>query len=96
MGEENLRSLKGFAPCRPRTSVILPRPPKPLYNWISLTGAVFAVGSIFAFLLLFAIEALLPHSNPYVGLLVYIIAPICFFVGMFLILVRRLGAAVVN
>ncbi|MCE0523455.1 MAG: NapC/NirT family cytochrome c [Methylacidiphilales bacterium] len=70
----------------PEESTILPRPPKPLYNWISLTGAVFAGGSIFAFALLFAIEAFLPHSNPYVGLLVYVVAPLCFLVGVFLIL----------
>jgi len=67
-------------------SIILPHPPRPLYNWISLTGAVFAVGSIFAFALLFAIELFLPHSNPYVGLLVYIVAPACFVVGLLLIL----------
>jgi nitrate/TMAO reductase-like tetraheme cytochrome c subunit len=59
---------------------------KLLQNWISLTGVVFAAGSIFAFLLLFAIESFLPRSNPYIGLLVYIVAPICFLAGVFLIL----------
>ncbi|HUB68597.1 MAG TPA: NapC/NirT family cytochrome c [Candidatus Methylacidiphilales bacterium] len=70
----------------PEESTLLPRPPKLLYNWISLIGAVFAVGSIFAFLLLFAIELFLPHGNPYMGILVYVVAPICFFAGFFLIL----------
>jgi hypothetical protein len=70
----------------PEERTILPQPPRPLYNWISLAGAVFAVGSVFAFALLFAIEAFLPHSNPYVGLLVYVVAPVCFFAGVFLIL----------
>jgi nitrate/TMAO reductase-like tetraheme cytochrome c subunit len=70
----------------PEEKSLLPHPPTPLYNWISLAGAVFAVGSIFSFALLFAIEAFLPHSNPYVGLLVYVVAPVCFFAGVFLIL----------
>ena len=64
---------------------ILPPPPKALYNWISLAGAVFAVGSVFAFALLFTIEVFLPHSNPYVGLLVYLISPICFGIGVLLV-----------
>ncbi len=75
----------------PEESSLLSRPPKPLYNWISLTGAVFAAGSIFAFALLFSIEAFLPHSNPYVGLLVYVVAPVCFFAGVFLILFGVVG-----
>ncbi len=72
---------------QPEERSILPRPPRPLYNWISLIGAVFAVGSVFAFALLFAIESFLPHSNPYVGLLVYVVSPACFFAGILLILV---------
>jgi hypothetical protein len=66
-----------------------PTPPprsRLLQNWISLTGALFAAGSIFAFLLLFSIELFLPHSNPYMGLLLYVVAPICFLAGLFLIL----------
>ena len=57
-----------------------------LQNWISLTGAVFATGSVFAFLLLVAIELFLPRSNPYMGLLLYVVSPFCFFVGLFLVL----------
>jgi len=66
---------------------IPPSPPRSrlLQNWISLTGAMFAAGSVFAFLLLFAIE-LFTRSNPYMGLLLYVVAPICFFAGIFLIL----------
>ena len=45
-------------------------------NWISLAGAVIAVGSFFAFLLLFAFDTFAgEHSNPYVGILSYVIAP---------------------
>lgn len=69
-----------------------PNPPRRLKlfsNWISLSGAVFAAGSVFAFLLLFGIELFLPHSNPYMGILVYVVAPICFFLGLVLILIGR-------
>lgn len=56
-------------------------------NWTSLAGVLFAVGSVFAFLLLFGIEIFLPHSNPYMGILVYVVAPLCFFIGLVLIFV---------
>jgi len=68
----------------PEERPLLPRPPSLLYNWVSLIGAVLTVGSIFAFLLLVAIELFLP-SNPYMGLLLYVVAPICFVAGMFLV-----------
>jgi len=55
-------------------------------NWISLTGAMLATGSVFAFLLLLAIELFLPRSNPYMGLLLYVVSPVCFVVGLLLIL----------
>ncbi|MGA2853526.1 MAG: NapC/NirT family cytochrome c [Verrucomicrobiota bacterium] len=63
-----------------------PRRPRLLQNWISLAGVVMAAGSVFAFLLLFAIEIFLPRSNPYMGILVYVVAPLCFFAGLFFIL----------
>jgi nitrate/TMAO reductase-like tetraheme cytochrome c subunit len=72
---------------QPEESPLLPRPPRLLYNWISLIGVVFATGSIFAFLLLFAIGLFVPGSNPYMGLLLYMVAPGCFFAGLILILV---------
>ncbi len=86
MGEEK-SDPENIRPMPPEENTILRRPPRPLYNWVSLVGAVFVVGSIFAFLLLFAIESFLPRSNPYVGLLVYVVAPVCFFAGVFLIVV---------
>jgi len=70
----------------PEESNILPRPPRLLYNWISLIGAVFATGSVFAFLLLFALGLFVPGSNPYVGILLFVVAPVCFFAGLILIL----------
>jgi nitrate/TMAO reductase-like tetraheme cytochrome c subunit len=45
-------------------------------NWISLAGTVIAIGSFFAFLLLFAFDLFAgEHSNPYVGILSYVVAP---------------------
>src|SRR5206468_7431884 len=55
-----------------------PNPPKRSHyfrNWLSLAGLVLALGSLFAFLLLFAIDLFAPHSNPYLGILTYVVAP---------------------
>lgn len=50
-------------------------------NWISLSGLVILAGSIFAFVLLFALDFFAPNSNPYVGLLAYLIVPAFFMAG---------------
>ncbi len=64
-----------------------PRQPRGLFkNWLSLGGVVIAVGSVFSCLFLFATELFLPRSNPYMGILVYVLAPIFFFLGLGLIL----------
>ena len=55
-------------------------------NWLSLSGIVIAAGSIFSCLFLFATELFLPRSNPYMGILVYVLAPIFFFLGITLII----------
>src|ERR1700722_12738102 len=79
--------------------------PKGLFrNWLSLVGVVISTGSVFSCLFLFATELFLPQSNPYMGILVYILAPIFFFLGIALMIVglwmqRRQkagGALVVN
>lgn len=70
----------------PEERTLLPRPPRLLYNWVSLIGAVFVVSSVFAFLLLFAVGLFVPGSNPYMGILLYVVAPVCFLAGLFLIL----------
>ncbi len=45
-------------------------------NWISLTGTVIAIGSFFSFLLLSAFDLFAgEHTNPYVGILSYVVAP---------------------
>ncbi|MBK1880086.1 NapC/NirT family cytochrome c [Pelagicoccus mobilis] len=45
-------------------------------NWLSLVGLTVMIGSLFAFLLLFAFDLTTSGSNPYVGLLTYIVAPL--------------------
>jgi nitrate/TMAO reductase-like tetraheme cytochrome c subunit len=53
-------------------------------NWLSLAGLIIAAGGLFAFLLLFAIDTFGSHSNPYMGILAYVVAPGFMFLGMFL------------
>src|SRR4051812_8893213 len=57
-----------------------------LRNWLSAAGFVIALGSLFAFLLLFAIDIFAHHGNPYMGILAYVVAPGFLFLGLFLIL----------
>ena len=56
-------------------------------NWLSLTGLIIACGSAFAFLMLFLLDSLAHFSNPYIGVMTYMIAP------AFLVLGVVLGAA---
>jgi len=51
-------------------------------NWLSLTGLVILVASFFSFVLLFLVDSLAHFSNPYVGLLTYIVAPGFLFIGL--------------
>jgi nitrate/TMAO reductase-like tetraheme cytochrome c subunit len=53
----------------------MPARHSPFRNWVSLSGLVIAVGSFFSFLLLFVLDALAHSSNPYVGILTYMVAP---------------------
>jgi len=54
-------------------------------NWLSLAGAVLSAGAFFAFLLLFAIDTFARVSNPYLGILAYVVAPGFLFMGFGLI-----------
>lgn len=66
-------------------------------NWLSLTGLVIVIGSLFSFFLLFVLDTMAHFSNPYIGILTYIIAPGFLFFGLFLTVVgairqrRKLG-----
>jgi nitrate/TMAO reductase-like tetraheme cytochrome c subunit len=51
------------------------RPPSLFRNWISLAGLVLMASSVFAFLLLFFLDAVVYTSNPYVGILTFLVAP---------------------
>jgi len=53
-------------------------------NWISFIGLVVAGSSLFAFLLLFVLDAMSKFSNPYVSLLTYLGVPGFLITGLFL------------
>jgi hypothetical protein len=62
-----------------------PGPPaktRHLRNWLSFAGGVVALGSLFAFLLLFAIDLFAHNGNPYMGILAYVVAPGFLFLGL--------------
>ncbi len=71
-----------------------PAQPKPFRrnfrNWVSWSGMVLAASALFAFFLLFAIDLIASHSNPYVGILAYLVAPLFFALGIFLALAGAL------
>ena len=54
-------------------------------NWISLVGAVVAIGALFSFLFLFVLDAVAKFSNPYVSLLTYLLVPAFLIFGIALI-----------
>jgi drug/metabolite transporter (DMT)-like permease len=54
-------------------------------NWLSLAGAILAVGSLFAFVFLVAIDTFAREGNPYLGILTYIVSPAFLIAGMTLI-----------
>ena len=53
-------------------------------NWLSLAGIVIALGGLFSFLLLFLLDSLAHFSNPYIGVLTYLVAPAFLFLGILL------------
>lgn len=59
-------------------------------NWVSLTGLLVMLASLFAFLLLFVLDSLAHFANPYVGILTYLVAPSFLFIGLGLALVGAL------
>ncbi len=56
-------------------------------NWISWAGLVLAVGALFSFVLLFAIDVFAARRSPYVGILAYVVAPGFFVLGILLALI---------
>ena len=58
-------------------------------NWLSLTGLVIVIGSLFSFFFLLLLDTLAHFANPYVGILTYLVAPAILVIGL---LVALLGA----
>ena len=67
--------------------------PSLLRNWLSLTGLVIVIGSLFSFFLLFVLDTLAHFSNPYVGILTYFVAPGFLIFGLLLTVVGRVAGA---
>jgi nitrate/TMAO reductase-like tetraheme cytochrome c subunit len=61
-----------------------PRRTSVFRNWLSLSGLVIITGSVFSFALLLLLDALAHFSNPYVGILTYLVAPGFFVIGLVL------------
>ena len=59
--------------------------PTSAYNWVSLTGAVIALISLFMIVFLFAISYFLDRGGSYLGLVIYILLPTFLIVGLILI-----------
>src|SRR5665213_1879980 len=62
------------------------RQPSLFRNWVSFAGLVLMASSIFAFLLLFFLDLVVYSSNPYVGILTFLIAPMFFVAGLVIFL----------
>ena len=74
----------------PSTPQAPPRRISLFRNWLSLTGLVVVVGSIFSFFLLLLLDTLAHYSNPYVGILTYLVAPGFTVIGLALALLGAL------
>jgi len=59
----------------PEKKESIPHPPSLFRNWLSLTGLVVSVGALFSFALLFMLDAIARFSNPYIGILTYVVVP---------------------
>jgi nitrate/TMAO reductase-like tetraheme cytochrome c subunit len=60
----------------------VPRRTSVFRNWLSLTGLVVIVGSLFSFFFLLFLDAMAPFANPYVGILTYLVAPAFLVIGL--------------
>ena len=61
-----------------------PRSSSVFRNWLSATGLVIVVGSLFSFLLLLLLDAMAHFANPYIGILTYLVAPVFLVFGLVL------------
>jgi nitrate/TMAO reductase-like tetraheme cytochrome c subunit len=58
--------------------------PSLLRNWLSMTGLVVVSGSLFSIFFLFLLEMMARGSNPYVGILTFVVAPAFLVFGLLL------------
>ena len=79
---------------------IPPYRPSLLRNWMSLTGLVVVIGSLFSFCMLLMLDAVSHFSNPYISILTWMVTPGFLISGMVLTLIgalrarhRRVGSA---
>src|SRR5262245_20568580 len=66
------------------TTIKTPRRSSVFRNWLSLTGLVVIVGSLFSFCLLLLLDAMAHFANPYIGILTYLVAPGFCVIGLIL------------
>lgn len=64
--------------------------PRSIYNWLSISGFIFAVNSALLILVLFIFSELTPNTNIYNGVFTYIILPVILIIGLILIPVGML------
>ncbi len=57
-----------------------------LWNWISLTGLVTMAASLFAALMLLLVDTIQSGSNPYLGILIYLVSPVFTLLGLALVI----------
>jgi hypothetical protein len=61
-------------------------PARSVYNnWISVIGGILAIGSLFSFALLVAMDLIKGEKNPYLGILTYVVAPVFLIAGLALV-----------
>ncbi len=68
-----------------RDATSLAEAPSLLRNWLSTAGIILAASSFFAAVCLIAIDSFLGFSNPYLGILTYLIAPAFLVAGLLLV-----------
>jgi nitrate/TMAO reductase-like tetraheme cytochrome c subunit len=59
--------------------------PSLLHNWVSLAGIILAASSFFAVACLIALDFFRGFTNPYVGILTYVVAPAFLIAGLLMI-----------
>ena len=61
------------------------RLPPSFNNWLSYSGAVISIISIFMFVFLFVLSSIAPSDKAYVGIVIFIVIPVFIILGLLLI-----------